>query len=110
MVGVYNDFFMYNGYTTQKVCTVTTGAPIPMKSDTTQNFSLARGRSYTFKITGATAFNPGTAGVFKTELVKRSGLDSYYKITAVGPSGSSSGMYIGDGVQPVKRVCAVSVA
>ena len=112
IVGVHNDFFMYNGRTTQKVCTITIGDPIiyPMKSDTTQNFSLAKGKSYTFKITGATAFNPGTAGVFKTELIKRSGLDSYYKITAVGPSGSSSGMYMGDGVQPVKRICTVTVA
>jgi hypothetical protein len=108
IVGVHNDFFMYNGYTTQKVCTVTIGEPIPMKSDTTQNFSLARGKSYTFKVTGATGFNSGTAGVFTTELVKRSGLDSYYKITAVGPSGSSSGMYMGDGIKPV-RVCTVSI-
>lgn len=111
-VGTYDSFYMYNGRTTQKVCTVTVGAPIiyPMKSDTTQNFSLAGGKSYTFKITGVTAFNPGTAGVFRTELVKRCGLDSYYKITAVGPSGSSSGMYMGDGVQPVKRICTVTVA
>ena len=109
VVGVHNDFFMCNGYTSQKVCTVAIGAPVPMKSDTTQNFSLARGKSYTFKVTGATGFNPGTAGVFTTELVKRSGLDSYYKITAVGPSGSSSGMYMGDGIKPV-RVCTVSVA
>jgi hypothetical protein len=102
---------MSNGITAQKVCTVTIGALIPvvMKSDTTQNFSLAQGKSYTFKLTGATGFNPGTPDIFKTELVKRSGSDSYYKITAVEPAGSSSGLYMGVADQPGEKVCIVSV-
>ncbi|TQI66120.1 hypothetical protein [Clostridium sp. KNHs216] len=105
------EFSMSNGITTQRVCNVTIGALIPvvMKSDTTQNFSLTQGKSYTFKITGATGFNPGTLNIFKTELVKRSGSDSYYKITAIGPVGSSAGMYMGVADQPVQKVCVVSI-
>ena len=105
------EFSMSNGITTQKVCVVTIGALIPvvMKSDTTQNFSLTHGKSYTFKITGATGFNPGTQDLFNTELVKRSGSDSYFKITAIGPAGSSSGMYMGIADQTGQKVCVVSI-
>lgn len=110
--GLQAGFYMSNGITTEKVCVITIGpfVPVVLKSDTTQDFSLAQGQSYTFKLTGATAFNPGTDGVFTTELVKRSGSDSYYKITAVGPAGSSSGFYMGVANQPAERVCTVSVA
>lgn len=110
--GLQAGFYMSNGITTEKVCVITIGpfVPVALKSDTTQNFSLARGKSYTFRLTGATAFNPGTDGVFTTGPVKRSGGDSYYKITAVGPAGSSSGFYMGAPNQPVEKVCIVSVS
>jgi hypothetical protein len=109
--GQWAEFSMSNGITTQKVCTVTirTLIPVVMKSDTTQDFPITQGKSYTFKITGATGFNPGTPDIFKTELVKRSGSDSFYKITAIGPVGSSAGMYMGATNQPVQKVCVVSV-
>lgn len=105
-------FYMSNGSTSQRVCVVTVGAaaPVTMKSDTTHDFSLAQGKSYTFKITGATSFVPGSSGVFKTELVNRSGSDSYYKITAIGKVGSSAGFYMSVPGQPAQKVCAVSVA
>jgi hypothetical protein len=76
-----------------------------MKSDTTHDFSLTQGKSYTFKLTGAASFHPGTNGIFKTELVSRSGGDSYDRITAVGTAGSSSGFYM----SAPKRICVVTL-
>ena len=104
-------FYMSNGKTTQKVCMMTVGAsePIQMKSDTTSNFTLEKGNSYTFKITGATSFHPGTDGPFKTELVRKSGNDSYYKITAIGEPGQQAGFYMSAPDQTAQKVCVVTV-
>lgn len=101
-------FYMSNGTTTQRVCIVTVGAPA-MKSDTTSNFSVVRGGSYTFKLSGATNFVAGSPGVFKTQLVKRISNDSFYKITAVGKIGSCSGLYMSVPGQPAIRACIVSI-
>lgn len=110
-VGSSAGFYMSNGNTTQRVCVVTVGnpAPITMKSDTTHDFSLVKGKSYTFKLTGATNFTCGSAGAFKTELIKKSGNDSYYKITATGRVGTSAGIYMSAPGQGTKKVCVVSI-
>ena len=65
-------------------------------SDTTADFSVAPGASYTFKITSATqpTFTVGTAGVFNYALVSQSGSDYFYKITAIGKVGDSAGIYL----------------
>ena len=65
-------------------------------SDTTKDFSVAKGSSYQFKITSTTAptFTVGTAGVFKVELASKNGNDYFYKITAIGNVGASTGVYL----------------
>lgn len=110
-VGSSVGFYMSNGNTTQRVCMVTIGNPasIAMKSDTTSDFSLVQGKSYTFKITGATNFTCGSPGAFKTELVKKVGNDRYYKITATGKAGSSAGLYMSAPGQAAQIVCIVTI-
>lgn len=95
----------------QKVCVVTVAAvPAPVaKSDTNSNFSVKQGASYTFKLSNAASFTAGTNGVFKVELVKKSGNDSYYKITATGQPGQATGFYMSAG-QSNQKVCVVTVA
>ena len=65
-------------------------------SDTTKDFSVAKGSSYQFKITSTTAptFTVGTAGVFKVELASKNGNDYFYKVTAIGNVGASTGVYL----------------
>lgn len=105
-------FMSAPGQPAQKVCMVTVAAPDPvvMKSDTTSNFSVKKGASYTFKITGAISFNPGTVGIFKTEQVRKSGNDTYYKITAIGNPGQQAGFYMSVAGQPAQKVCVVTVS
>ncbi len=100
------------GQPAQKVCTVTVAVPDPvvMKSDTTSDFSVKKGASYTFKISGATSFNPGTNGVFKTEMMSKSGNDTYYRITAIGNPGQQTGFYMSVADQPTQKVCIVAVS
>jgi S-ribosylhomocysteine lyase LuxS involved in autoinducer biosynthesis len=90
-----------------KLGDITVTQPV-MKSDTNSNFSLKQGASYQFKITGATSFHAGSAGVFKVELVSKSGNDSFYKITAIGQPGQQTGLYMSlDG--NAQKVCVVTV-
>jgi hypothetical protein len=96
---------------TQNVANITLTQPkaIRPKSDTNGNFSVKLGQSYTFKITGAASFGPGTAGVFKTEKLKTSGNDVYYRITAIGKPGQQTGFYMAAAGQSAQRVCLVTV-
>ncbi len=82
-------------------------APAP-KSDTTTNVQIPKGSSYTFKITNSSINISDAFSAFKTELVKKDGYDSYYKITAVGSVGSQSQvmMYYGN---ESKFLCWVSI-
>lgn len=77
-------------------CEVTALAVPEAHSDTTKDFSVAKGSSYQFKITSTTAptFTVGTAGVFKVELASKNGNDYLYKITAIGNVGASTGVYL----------------
>lgn len=107
------------GQSTDKVCIVTIGQPKSpsstqsIVSDTNTDFSLSANTSYQFKITapGATNLNfyAGTPGVFETTLVKHTGSDFFYKITAVGRSASSAGIYISTPGQSAKKICAVFI-
>lgn len=76
--------------------TVTAIAVPEATSDTTSNVSVAKGASYTFKITSTTApsFGVGTAGVFTVALASHTGNDYFYKITATGNVGASTGIYL----------------
>nr|WP_319489101.1 hypothetical protein [uncultured Caproiciproducens sp.] len=92
-----------------KVCAVTIAAAAEPKSDTNYDFSVKQGASYTFRISNADSFYPGSVGVFKTEKVGTSGNYSDYKITAIGQPGQSTGFYMSaPGQKPVK-VCVVTV-
>ena len=66
------------------------------KSDTTSDLSV--NGAYTFKITSengkAPVFVVGTPSVFSMQLVKQSGNDYFYKITATGPVGAQAGIYV----------------
>ncbi|MBW7572551.1 hypothetical protein [Caproiciproducens faecalis] len=97
------------GQAAKKVCVVTVGAAPEAQSDTNNDFTLKQGASYTFKISNAISFNPGSNGVFKTEKVKTEGSNVYYKITAIGQPGQSAGFYMTGADKVAKKVCAVTV-
>lgn len=65
------------------------------KSDTTTNFTVAQGASYTMKVTSATApsVTLGTAGVFAVTTTKN-GNDYFYKFVPTGKVGASTGVYL----------------
>ncbi len=96
---------------TQNVANITLTQPkaVPPKSDTSGNFAVKQGQSYTFKITGASSFGPGTAGIFKTEKIGTSGNDVYYRITATGKPGQQTGFYMTAAGLPAQKVCMVTV-
>ncbi|MBW7571561.1 Ig-like domain-containing protein [Caproiciproducens faecalis] len=77
-------------------CDVTALAVPDATSDTTKDFSVAKGSSYQFKITSATAptFTVGTPGVFTVALASKNGNDYFYKITATGNVGAATGVYL----------------
>lgn len=77
-------------------CKVTAIAVPEATSDTTKDFSVAKGSAYQFKITSATAptFTTGTAGVFSVALASVNGNEYFYKITAIGNVGASTGIYL----------------
>lgn len=89
---------------------VTVKAPlVTMKSDTNSNFTVKYGSSYTFRISGATGFAPGSSGIFRTDFVKKVGSDTYYRITPIGKPGQQAGFYMTyPGITP-QKVCVVTV-
>ena len=98
----------------QRVCVATVAgnsielAAGTFKSDTTTDFSVKPNSSYTFKITTngtAPTFTLGTSGVFTSKLTERKGNDYFYKITAVGKSGASTGIYVSG-----KRICVATIS
>ncbi|WP_444658651.1 hypothetical protein ACRQV7_13870 [Caproiciproducens sp. R2] len=97
------------GQTPKKVCVVTVGAAPEPKSDTNNDFTVKQGASYTFKISDAVSFNPGSNNVFKTEKVKTEGNSVFYKITAIGQPGQSSGFYMTGADGAGRKVCVVTV-
>ena len=90
------------------------GQTASVKSDTIGEFAITQGSSYSLKLTASKGTVPtlslGTKGVFTSKLVKRSGNDYYYKITAVGKAGQSAGIYTKlSGQKPVKQ-CKINIA
>ena len=93
-----------------------TAAPY-VESDTTMNFMVDQGKTYTFKMTvHGTHANPnivmGNGAVFQTRDVKKvveNGNDVYYfKVLATGKEGEATGVYTTlPGQQPVKHAVAV---
>ncbi len=80
-----------------KLLVASVKAPVAnFKSDTTTAIKVAAGKSYTYKITSATApsFGFGTTGVFTVSGITKSGNDYFYKVTAVGKAGAATGVFV----------------
>lgn len=112
-VGEAAGFYMYApGCVPLKVCAVTV-APVKITSDTNRDFELTAGKSYQFKITApgvdSIQFNAGSSGVVQPVLVKHSGNDFFYKITAVGKPGQQTGIYASVLGQDAVKICVVTV-
>ncbi|MCI1965908.1 MAG: hypothetical protein LKJ17_07235 [Oscillospiraceae bacterium] len=112
-VGAAAGFYMSApGCVPLKVCAVTV-APVQITSDTNDDFELSTGKSYQFKLTAPGAksiqFNAGSAGVVQPVLVKHTGNDFYYKITAVGAPGRQTGIYASVPGQNAVKLCVVTV-
>lgn len=101
-----------DGQPSKKLCVVTVGQ-IPVTSDTTGEFKLAKGGSYQFKITAPGAasisFVAGTSGVVQPAFVQKVGSDFYYKVTGTGSSGQQTGIYVSAPNQDSKKVCVVTI-
>ncbi len=99
-------------FTVKESVSPSTSENIVIKSDTTGDFSIKQGRSYTFKITctaknGVSVkpiFTVGNNSVLKSEFVRRDGNNFYYKVTATGKVGQESGVYTAvSGKKPVRQ-------
>ncbi len=90
---------------------VTIGQPPAnaMKSDTNYDFSLYYGKSYLIKLTNVSGFSTGSSGVFSIVKVSQQGADSYYKLTATGNAGGSTGLYMSTPGQATKKICTASI-
>lgn len=99
------------GQPAKKLCVVTVKG-ITVSSDTNSDFSLAKGKSYLFKITAAGAgsvnFGAGSAGVVSTAVVSHSGNDFYCKVTAIGSAGQKAGIYVSVPGQTAQKLCVVT--
>ena len=94
-----------------EIGSVTVGQPsaTALKSDTNSDFALYYGKSYTIKITNASAFYAGSSGVFSIAKISQSGSDTFYKLTAIGNAGNSTGLYMSAPGQATKKICVASI-
>ena len=74
-----------------------------VKSDTTGSFKVAKGKTYTFKLTadGKPSFVCGNSSVFLVKFLRQSGKDYFYQVTAVGKPGQAAGFYLNASKKPV---------
>lgn len=89
--------------------TVTEATGTYMASDTTSDFTVSYGKSYVFRITGATQFCAGSGGAFKVAYLGKSGSDTFYRITAIGKPGSAAGFYMSAPDREPVKVCVATV-
>lgn len=94
-----------------EIGSITVGQPsaTAMKSDTNSDFALYYGKSYTIKITNATDFHAGSSGVFQIVQTAKQGNDTFYKLTAIGSAGDSTGLYMAAPGQAAKKICVASI-
>lgn len=85
-----------NSGSTKSVPAAPTAPSTTYASDTTSNFAVSS--AYQFKITSKNGKAPvltvGTPGVFTVQLVKTSGNDYFFKLTAIGAPGAQAGIYV----------------
>jgi hypothetical protein len=93
-----------------KLLVATVGsAPSLVRSDTTGSIKVAKGKTYTFKLTadGKPSFVCGNSSVFLVKFLRQSGKDYFYQVTAIGKPGQTAGFYVNAAKKPV-TVAAVA--
>jgi hypothetical protein len=77
-------------------CIITATAIPAATSDTNSALSVAKGASYTMKVTSTTApaVTTGSNGVFSVVLASKNGNDYFYKLTATGAVNAATGVYL----------------
>lgn len=86
-----------------------------VKSDTTTMLNLRQGESYTLKFSADNftnqnlTINVGNSAVLQSKLEKKVGNDYYFKVTAIGNIGSSSGIYTTISGQRATNQCEVKI-
>ena len=80
----------------------------PVKLDTGKKLSVKAGQSYLFKVTSSKkpGFASGNSAVFMVAAAGSKGNDYFFKVTAVGKVGSSTGFYLNDEKTP-RTVAAI---
>ncbi len=87
-----------------KLLVATIDASVPaVKSDTTQRFHVKSSAAYIFKLTADTKprFVSGTPSAFRTEFIQSVGNNHYFRVIAIGKTGTASGFYINSERSPV---------
>jgi hypothetical protein len=89
------DGYVLDDYDVAK-CDLSATALPAATSDTNSALSVAKGASYQMKVTSATvpALTTGSNGVFSVALVSKTGNNYFYKLTAIGTVGASTGVYL----------------
>ncbi len=75
-------------------CAITAVATPTAVSDTNAALSVKKGSSYIMKVTASATPSvvTGTNGVFTVTLASKNGNEYFYKLSAVGPIGSATGI------------------
>jgi hypothetical protein len=89
------DGYVLDDYEVAK-CDITATAVPDASSDTNSAVSVAKGASYQMKVTSSIApvVTTGSNGVFSVALVSKNGNNYFYKLTATGTVGASTGVYL----------------
>ncbi|MCY1714367.1 hypothetical protein [Caproiciproducens galactitolivorans] len=89
------DGYELDDYGTAK-CAITAIATPDAVSDTNAALSVEAGSSYIMKVTASAVPSvvAGTSGVFKVELASKNGNEYFYRLSAVGPVDSGTGIYL----------------
>jgi hypothetical protein len=77
-------------------CDLTATAVPAATSDTNSAISVAKGASYTMKVTSTTlpTVTTGSNGVFSVVVASKNGNDYFYKLTATGAVNAATGVYL----------------
>ena len=92
-------FYLDSGKRPVAIASILANVP---RSDTTGNFTVTQGKTYTFKITSSSepSFAAGSKS-FQYVSTKQSGSNYFIKFSAVGKPGDGCGFYLDSGKRPV---------
>ncbi|QAT49114.1 hypothetical protein EQM14_04615 [Caproiciproducens sp. NJN-50] len=116
-------YLLVPGKPAQEFCILTVAedpnsAKVKVQSDTTGDFTLAKGLTYQFKITSpynpssnTLMFETDSPNVVSTQRIAKvtDGDDYYFRIAATGEAGQSAGIYAYLTGQGRKKICTVTV-